>query len=125
MDCCDNSGSRVVITVDGVRYSARSSITIKPTTFEREAGANQDGSIFVNTKPQPAEMEVTLSDRCGLNLESLMQACHVDVTADLFDVNRTYLWTRASVVGRPELDTETGEIKNVTFVSASPKQIDG
>lgn len=123
MECCDNSGGRAVITVDGVRYSARSAVTIRPTVTEREAGANQDNTIFTNTKPVPAEVELTLSDRCGLDLDTLMAGCHIDVTIDLIDMKRTYLFTRASVVGRPEIDSESGEISGVMFVSAAVRTL--
>lgn len=113
--CCDNSGGRVAIKVGGVTYSARSAVTLKPTTTEREAKANQDGSIYVTTKAVPAEADCSLGDRCGLDLETLMAACHVDVTIEFIDMRRTYLFTKASVVGRPEIDSESGDIKNVKF----------
>ena len=124
VECCDNSGGRVEINVGGVRYSARSSVTIRPTPFEREAGANQDNTIYVTTKPMPAEAEVTLSDRCGLKLDDLVAGCHIDVTIRLTDMKRTYLFTRASVVGRPEIDTESGEISGIIFASAAVKTLE-
>ena len=111
------------MTINGVKYSARSSITIRPTTFEREAGANQDGTLYVTTKPMPAEMEITLSDKCGLYPDVLIHECNVDVTAEIFDMGRTYLWTEATVVGRPEIDSESGEISGLVLVTDQPKQI--
>lgn len=123
VNCCDNSGGRVILTIDGVRYSARSSVTIKPTTKETEAGANQDGTLFVTTKPVHAEAEMTLSDRCGLSLEALTHDCHVDATIEIFDMNRTYLFTRSTVVGRPEIDSESGEIKGLMIASSFVKEI--
>lgn len=123
IQCCDNSGGRVIVTIDGVRYSARSSVTIRPTVIEREAHANQDGTIYVTTKPVPAEAEMSIGDRCGLNLDVLQAACHIDVTIEIVDMNRTYLFTQATVVGRPEIDSESGEIKNLKVASAFVKQI--
>ena len=118
LDCCDASGGRVLITANGQRWSARSAITIKPTTVERMSGANQDGSLYVHNKPVPAEADLSLSDRCGLSLEDLM-ACPLDVTLDLIDMKRKYLFTRAVVVGRPEINSETGEIRSVKVTSAT------
>ncbi|MDX2265446.1 MAG: phage tail tube protein [Hyphomicrobiales bacterium] len=124
MQCCDNAGGRVELTIDGQRYRPRASITIRPTSFEREAEANADGTIFVTTKPMPAEAEFTLSDQCGLTLETLVNACHIDATITLVDMaNRTYLFSQASVVGRPELDTESGEISGLKIVSQLARQL--
>lgn len=123
MDCCDSAGGRVTLTINGVKYSTRSAITVRPTNVEREAGANMDGTVYVTTKPMPAEMEFTLSDRCGLALSDLVENCHVDVTAELIDVKRTYLFSRATVVGRPELDTESGEISGLKIVSFQAQQL--
>ncbi len=123
IDCCDNSGGRVILTIDGDRYSARTTVTIRPTNIERDMGANQDGTPFVTTKPMPAEAEITLSDRCGLNLDKLINACHIDGTIQLVDMNKTYLFTRATVIGRPEIDTESGEIKGIKLGSMFARQI--
>lgn len=126
MDACANSGSRVILTVNGTRYSARSSITVRPTTKETEAESNQDGTLFVTTKAVPAEMEITFSDRIGLDPNVLQQSgCGIDVTAELIDMNRTYLFTKSYVVGRPEINTENGEISGLKVASAFPKQVNG
>lgn len=78
--CCDNSGGRVALKIDGVIYSARSSVTIKPTNIEREAKANHDGTMYTTTKAVPAEADITLGDRCGLDLNVLVAACRIDAT---------------------------------------------
>lgn len=124
IDCCDNSGGRVALRINGVTYSARTQVVIRPTTIDREAKANQDGTLAITTKPVPAEADITLSDRCGLNLDALVNNCHVDATIEIIDMNRTYLFTKATVVGRPEIDSESGEIKNLKIVSALVRQID-
>lgn len=121
--CCDNSGGRVTLTVNGVRYSTRSGITIMPSTFERSAEANDDGSIYVTTKPMPAEAEFTLSDRCGLTIADLDQ-CHIDATFDFIDMRRQYLFTKATVVGRPSIKSDTGEISGLKIVSSLVKQVE-
>ncbi len=121
--CCDNSGGRVALTIDGVSYSARASVTIRPTNVEKEAKANHDGTIYTTTKAVPAEADITLSDRCGLDLETLTKACHVDATIQLIDMSRTYLFSKCSVVGRPEINSEDGEIKGLKLASMATKSI--
>lgn len=116
--CCDNSGGRFSITINGKRYQARGSATIKPTTFERTAEANSDGSMYVTTKPMPAEADLQFSDSCGLSYDELL-GCHVDVTIRLMDMKRTFLFTRATLVGRPEIKTENGEISGIKIASAN------
>ena len=114
--CCNASGGRVAITANGKQWSARSSITISPINFERSAGANQDGSLYTTYKPMPAEADITLSDQCGLVVADIM-SCPLDVTIDLIDVRRRYWFTGAVVVGRPQINTESGEIRNLKIVS--------
>jgi hypothetical protein len=120
LDCCDASGGRVVITANGQRWSARSAVNIMPVNFERTVGSNQDGTIHVQTKPMPAEAELTLSDRCGLMIEDIM-GCPVDVTIDLIDMKRKYFFTAAVVIGRPTINSETGEIRGLKVTSNNVK----
>lgn len=98
-------------------------VTIRPIHFSREVGANQDGTIFVKTKAEPGEAEMSLSDKCGLKLDELMDQCWVDVTIRLVDMRKTYLFTQASIVGRPEIDSESGEIKGLKIASARVRMI--
>lgn len=116
VSCCAAAGGRVVITANGKQWSARSSVTISPTTFERSAQANQDGTMYTTYKPMPAEADLVLSDRCGLTMADIM-GCPIDVTIDLIDVRRRYWFTAGLVVGRPQINTETGEIRNIKIVS--------
>lgn len=118
VDCCDNAGGRVEFKIGAKRYSARGSFTIRPTTFSREAGANTDGTLYVTTKAETAEAEFTLSDKCGLNINEIVEGCHVDATFKLVDMKKTWLFSRASVVGRPEFDTDSGEIRGLKIVSS-------
>ncbi|RNJ49361.1 phage tail tube protein [Methylocystis hirsuta] len=114
-DCCSASGGRASIAINGVNVSPRS-VSVTPTNFEREVKSNQDGTIYTINKPMPAEAEMTLSDSCGLDILGLM-GCPVDVTIDLWDVRRKYLFTRGVIVGRPKLNTETGEISGLKITA--------
>lgn len=116
VECCYAAGGRVRITANGKTWAARSSVTVEPINFERKVESNQDGSIFVTTKPMPATAEIVLSDSCDMVLEDVM-ACPLDVTIELTDVRRRYLFTKAVVVGRPKIDTETGAISGLTITA--------
>jgi hypothetical protein len=116
MDCCYAAGGRVRITANGQTWSARSSVTVEPINFERSVDSNQDGTIFTKTKPMPATAEIVLSDHCDMKLEDIM-ACPIDVTIELVDVRRRYLFTKAVIVGRPKLDTETGAISGLVVTA--------
>lgn len=114
--CCNNAGGRVRITANGKVWKARSSVTITPVNYERAGGSNQDGSMYVTTKPMPYEGDVTLSDGCGARIEDVM-GCPLDVTIECIDIRRIYYFTNAVVVGRPQINTETGEIRGLKINS--------
>jgi hypothetical protein len=122
VDCCDNAGGRVIFMIGNLRYPTRGGVTIKPTVVERTEGANDDGSIYVTTKAVPAMAEFKLSDRCGLPIANL-DKCRVDVSIEMVDMNRRYLFTQASLVGRPEINSETGEISGLKVASSFVTQI--
>jgi hypothetical protein len=123
MECCDNAGGRVLFHIGNKRYATRGGVTIRPTNFSRESNANDDGSIYVTTKPEPAMAEFTLSDACGLNIRDLTDACFVDVTIDLIDMKKKYLFTKATIVGRPEYKTEDGTISGLKVSASQVKEI--
>lgn len=122
INCCNSSGGRVIITANGKRWSARSAVTVNPTQIERKAEANQDGTLAVQTKPVPAEAEFTLSDRCGLSVNDIM-GCPVDVTIELVDMRRRYFFTAAVVIGRPSINSETGEIRGLKVTSNQVQEV--
>ena len=124
MDCCDNSGGRVVLTINGRRDRSRGTVTIRPMRYRREVEANNDGSIYVTTQARPAEAEITLSDQCGLRIDELMGPCFVDATIDLIDMKRKYLFTKSTIVGDPEIASDTGEIRGLRIASSMVKQIE-
>jgi hypothetical protein len=113
-----SAGGRAVITAGGQRWSARTAVKITPTNYERTAGSNQDGTVYYTTKPMPAEAEFGISDFQGLTIETLM-ATPLDVTIVLPDVKRTYFFTAAVVVGRPNFNTESGEISGLKITSGN------
>lgn len=123
VECCDNAGGRVELTIGGQKYAARAAVTIRPTNVEVTGGANQDGSQYFTTAPRLFEMDITFSDRCGLRIGDLAGGCLIDVTANLVDMKRRYLFTRARMTGRPSVNSETGEISGMTVMAQIAKQI--
>lgn len=121
VDCCYAAGGLVRITANGAQWSARSSVTVEPTNFERTVASNQDGTIYTTTKPVPASSEIVLSDSCDMDLDAVM-SCPLDVTIELTQVRRRYMFTKAVVVGRPKIDTETGAISGLTITSGNVTQ---
>jgi hypothetical protein len=121
--CCNSAGGTLRLTIDGIVYSVRGNVTIMPTNLEREAGANLDGSVWVTNKPVPATIEMTVSDRCGLDLETIMGHTCVDATVELDSVGRTYVLVQASVIGRPSLDPTSGEISGLSMVASAVRTL--
>lgn len=111
-DCCNAAGGRIIITANGQQWSARAAVTVIPIGYQRDSGSNQDGTLYTTYKPMPYEAEMVLSDFCGMKIEDIM-GCPINVTIQLVDVSRTYYFTSAVVVGRPAINTETGEIRGL------------
>jgi hypothetical protein len=120
--CCDASGGRVELRIDGKIWSTRGGITLRPLIVERDVVANDDGSISITSKPVPAEIEFTIADKCGLRLEDLLN-CHMDITASFLDMREVWLLTQASLVGRPEISSESGEITGVKAVARTARRV--
>lgn len=121
--CCDNSGGRVILTIDGVVYKTRGGITLRPIPKERTVEAHDDGTHYVMTRARPATASFRLSFLCGLNLQVLADACHVDVTFDLIDMKKRFLYTKATILGQPEINTESGEISGLSIASSLVKEL--
>lgn len=118
VDCCYASGGRVRVTANGQTWSTRGAVTIMPIPFERKVESNNDGTIYTTTKAVPVEAEIQFSDFCGMDLNTLM-TCPLDVTIELIDLNRQYLFSKCVVVGRPKINTETGDITGMTIAGAA------
>jgi hypothetical protein len=121
--CCASAGGTLRLTIDGVVYPVRGSVTIQPSKYDAEAGSNLDGSLWVTYKPVPVMVEMALSDFCGLSIIDLQKKVCTQATIELDHVNRTYILVNASVIGRPSLNPETGEISSVKMVAADIREI--
>ena len=113
--CCV-SGGRVIITANGKKWTARTAAQIDYTDTERTVTANQDGSLAVSFKPMPPKATFSMSNECDFDLANL-DNCNFDVTFDLIDARIKFFFTNAIRVGRPKLNTETGEISGIEITS--------
>lgn len=113
MSCCEYG--KMTLTVGGQIVSARGEFTIKPTNFEREGGANEDGTLWSAMKPVPAEAEGSI-DACTADITSLWEKCGVTVTFE-FPKAGSYVFPDARMMGRPELNTGNGETSGFKIMS--------
>jgi|SRR6476661_6926570 len=121
--CCDASGGRVTITIDGKHYSSRGGVRIMPSVVSKSVGMNDDGTMYTTSKAVPARAEFTLSDKCGLDPTQLIRGCKVDVTVDQIDMRRKWLYTQATVLGDPTIDSDSGAISGLSVASPFPQMI--
>jgi len=123
MQGCNNAAGRVSIKAGNNKYNLRGDVTVQPSTVEREADANANGTHYVTVKAVPAEAEITISDRMGQSLAELGDLSCVDVTITLIDMKRQYLFTEADLVGRASLNTGSGEISGLKVVSSACREV--
>lgn len=121
--CCNSAGGTMRLTIDGVVYSVRGSVSIMPTNLEISAEANLDGTVYTLRKPVPSKIDMSISDACGLSLETVMGHSCTDASVELDSVGRTYLLVYATVVGRPSLNPETGEISGISLVAQAVREL--
>jgi hypothetical protein len=112
------------LTIKGQQVSARGAFDIMPLNRERDAEANQDGTIYITEKPVPASASGSLSYSRELNIQTLYQICGETATIELVNGD-TFVFPKASVVGTPKLNTEKGEISDFKIVSQSCRQVKG
>ena len=123
--CCNSAGGTRRLTLEGDVIPVRGSVTIMPTRFESTEGANLDGSVFVTHKPMPSTVEMTISDACGFSMSDLHSKQCTDATVELDAVGRTYILVEASIVDRPSLNPETGEISGIKMVCSEVRELNG
>ncbi len=121
--CCSSAGGTLRLTINGTVYSVRGNVTIQPTNREITAEANLDSTIYTLHKPVPTNIEMTISDSCGLKISDLMNEQCVDATIELDAVGRVYVLVQANMTGRPSLNPETGEISNVQMVAQELREL--
>lgn len=121
--CCTSAGGTLRLTINGTVYAVRGSATIEPAKFDISADANLDGSVYTTYKPTPAMASFTLSDACGLSVKQIQSAQCVDATFELDAVGKTYVFVNGSIVGKPSLNVENGEISGLQMVAEDVREI--
>lgn len=108
----DKKGGRVSITINGVTFTARSSVSISPATVERTNGVNRNGSGYSTIAPKLASADISFDrgERSGIVFDDAMLLSDVNATIWEEDAQITHFFTNAGLGGTPSIDTETGEV---------------
>jgi hypothetical protein len=123
------SGGRVSVTINGINYSARGTITIAASNATAESGVNQDGSLYRLMKPKARTAELTFDRFVSIDGdlivwdESVLAATNFGCTFIEQDTNRTHLISGAFFVGDPQMDTSTGEVSGLSLAGDAYKNI--
>lgn len=112
-----NAGGFVILTIDGQRYSPVGEVEVEPTNVEVEVNVNSDGSLSRAVKPKAYKLMVTLRDRKGLDIETIMNAESIDVSFFERHMNRTGFMTGAAATGTVKRNTQNGEISGIEMQS--------
>jgi hypothetical protein len=122
------AGGRISITIGGVRYSPRGKAMIKPAQLQHAAMTNHDGTVSRSTVAKPAEADLTF-DR-GSNAGGTARPKwdvnfmlpFYDITIAETDVKVLHMFTGATIVGEPAIDTETGEVTGLSIATGNYTQ---
>lgn len=117
------TGGRFTAEINGRTFKGRGKATIESSTVEVNAEANQDGSGFVTVKPKLASCELSFDRGVGLKWDAAMLLQSINLTFVETDAKVTHLFTDASWVGTPSIDTETGEVSGLSIKSDKYQQI--
>jgi len=110
------AGGRIDLEMNGEVYKPRGVVKIMPTSVEVESGTNMNGSGYRTIKPVNAKIELTF-ERDRFRWDDKMMLADWNVTVVERDVKPTvtHVATAATMVGRPEIDTATGELTGITL----------
>jgi hypothetical protein len=117
------AGGRITITIGGVRYSPRGKATIKPAQVQHAAMTNHDGTVTRSTVAKPAEADLTFDRGQASNgtarpkWDIAFMLPFYDITIAETDVGALHLFTGASIIGEPSIDTETGEVTGLSIAT--------
>ncbi len=118
----DTKGGRFTLEIANVggsslSFSGRGVAKIMPSQVSLDAQANQDSTGYVTVKPELAKLELTFDRGVGLIWNAAMLLSPVNVTFTETDVGLQHLYTGASWVGEPSIDSATGEVSGVSLRS--------
>jgi hypothetical protein len=122
------AGGRITISLGGVRYSPRGKATIRPAQVMHAVQVNHDGTVSRSTAAKAAEADLTF-DRgaasSGAERPKWDQAFMLqfyDVSIAEIDAKVLHLFTGATLVGEPLIDSETGEVTGLSIATGNYTQ---
>ena len=119
------AGGRIEISFNGSRYSPRGKATIKPAGLQHSGVANHDGTAARTTVAKLVEADLTFDRGSAQNntarpkWDSGFMQPFYGVTIKETDVGVMHIFSNASIIGDPALDTETGEVTGLTIQCAA------
>lgn len=122
------AGGRITIKLGGVSYSPRGKATIKPARLMHAVQSNHDGSVARSTTAKPAEADLTFdrgkasSGTARPKWDENFMLGFYDVTITETDARVMHMFTGASLIGEPAIDTETGEVTGLSIATDSYTQ---
>jgi hypothetical protein len=112
------AGGRISVNIGGKRFAPRGKASIKPAQLSHEVNVNHDGSVSRSTKPMAATADLTFDRGAnGFKWDKGFMLPFVDVTIAETDVGVMHVFTGATIVGEPEIDTETGEVTGLSIAT--------
>lgn len=113
----DKKGGRVSIQITGRNFTARSSVSLSPTTVTRTNGANRDGTGYstVAAKLAKADISFDRGERSGIVFNDDLLLENFNATIFEEDAGITHFFTNASWSGDPTIDTESGEVSGMSI----------
>jgi hypothetical protein len=117
------AGGRITITLGGVRYSPRGSAKIRPSGVSNSIHENHDGTVSRSTMAKAVGAELSF-DRGNAaqgtqrpRWDTAFMNGFVDVTIREVDVGVLHVFSGATIVGDPVLDSESGEISGLSILT--------
>ena len=117
------AGGRITITLGGVRFSPRGKASIKPAGLQHTVQTNHDGTISRSTAAKPIECDLSFDRGAASNgtmrpkWDSAFMLPFYDVTVAETDVGVLHMFSGASIIGEPSIDTETGEVTGLSIAT--------
>lgn len=102
----------------GELISLRATYNINPARVSVEAIVNQDASVDRTSTNVAARAEISFADR-GLNLDKLMRADRFNITIDEDGNAVTHYFTKAFLVGDPQVNRVNGEVTGISVAAES------
>ncbi|WFS07779.1 phage tail tube protein [Methylobacterium sp. 391_Methyba4] len=116
----DTKGGRYSVRINGQRFSGRGKATIDPAEATPKADPNRDGTAYRTVEPQLPMIALSFdrgSKSQAITWTANMLLADVDVTFIEDDAGRTHYFTAGSWVGKPSIDTDTGEVTGMSVAS--------